>query len=98
MDIIKEMMDLGLGAVLLTEKKAKKLVNELIKKGKLKQKEGKNLMDELIKKGKAEGKDFERRLAQIISAKLSKLDIATKADIRRLENEIKKIKKTSNNR
>jgi len=92
MGIVKEVMDLGLGIMVLTREKTEKIVDELVKRGKLKKNEGKGLVEELIKRGRAEQKDFEKRLSKIISQAYSKLDIATKDDVKKLEKEIKKIK------
>ncbi len=92
MDLLKEMVSLGMGVIVLTREKAEKAVNELVKQGKLKRKEGKDLIEELIKKGSKEAKGLESGFSKMLSSALSKLDIASKKDIRRLENEIEKIK------
>ncbi len=90
MDIIKEVMDLGMGIFVISKKKADKIVKELVKQGKVKQEEAKDLIEELVKRGKAEQKDFEKKISKITSQTLSKLNIATKTDIKRLEGQIRK--------
>ncbi|MDD5729789.1 MAG: polyhydroxyalkanoate synthesis regulator [Candidatus Omnitrophica bacterium] len=92
MDIIKEMMELGLGMLVLTKENAEKITNDLVKKGKLQKKEGKDLLEGIIKKGKAQEKEIEASVAKIVSQTLTKLNVANKADISRLEKEIKKLK------
>lgn len=92
MDIVKEAVEIGLGALVLTREKAEKIANDLVKKGKLKKREGATLFEEIVKKGRAEEKELEASIAKIVSATFSKLNVANKADIRRLENEIKKLK------
>ena len=91
MDIIKEAMELGLGIFILTKKKTEKIVNELVKEGKLKRKEGARLIKKLIERGKVEEKYFEKKFAKAINLTFSKLDIATKGDIRKLEAKIRKL-------
>ena len=92
MDIFKEAVEMGLGALVLTREKAEKISNDLVKKGKLKEREGATLLEEMIKKGKVEEKAIEASIAKIVDTALSKLNVANKADIRRLENEIKRLK------
>ena len=92
MDIFKEAVEIGLGALVLTREKAEKIANDLVKKGKLKKHEGANLLEEITKKGKTEEKAIEASITKIVSTTLAKLNVAKKADIQRLEKEIKKIK------
>lgn len=91
-DILKEAVEIGLGALVLTRERAEKISNDLVKKGKLKKREGASLLEEIVKKGRAEERAIEASIAKIVRATLSKINVANKADIRRLENEIKKMK------
>lgn len=92
MDMIRKAIELGLGALVITSENAEKLTNDLVKKGKLKRHEGRSLIQEMIKKGKAREKKIEADVAKMINKALLKLDLAGKADIRRLEGEIEKLK------
>jgi polyhydroxyalkanoate synthesis regulator phasin len=92
MDLLKKSIELGLGALVITRENAEKVTNDLVKKGKLKKYEGNSLIQEMIKKGKLEEKKIEADVAKIVSKTLVKLDLARKADVRRLEGEIKKLK------
>jgi polyhydroxyalkanoate synthesis regulator phasin len=92
MDIVKEVLDLGLGVLALSKEKAEKLAKELAKKGKLTRKESEVLIKEFIKKGQTQEKNLERTLSRMISGTFSKIDFATKDDIRKLEAQIRKIK------
>ncbi len=92
MDIVKEMLDLGSGIVGLTRQKAEKIVNEMVKEGRLKKEESRNVIEKLISKAATEEKGLEKKLSKAAKAVFAKLDIATKRDIRRLESEINKLK------
>lgn len=92
MDIFKEAVEIGLGALVITREKAEKIAHDLVKKGKLKEHEGASLLKEIVKKGRSEEKEIEAGITKIVRATFSKLNVAYKADIRRLENEIKKMK------
>jgi polyhydroxyalkanoate synthesis regulator phasin len=92
MDLLKKAIELGLGALVITSENAEKVTNELVKKGKLKRHESNTLIQEMIKKGKVQEKKLEVEALKIIKQTLTKLDLASKADVRRLEAEIKKLK------
>lgn len=92
MDMLKKAVELGLGALVITSENVEKATNELVKKGHLKKHEGKSLIKEMIKRGAVQEKKIEVNVARMVSETLLKLDIARKTDIRRLENEIKKLK------
>jgi polyhydroxyalkanoate synthesis regulator phasin len=92
MDVLKKAVELGLGALIITRENVEKVTNDLVKKGKLKRHEGNTLIQEMIKKGKVQEKKIETDVAKIVSKTLTQLNLASKADVRRLESEIKKLK------
>ncbi|MFA6217834.1 MAG: polyhydroxyalkanoate synthesis regulator [Candidatus Omnitrophota bacterium] len=92
MDLLKKAIELGLGALVITRENAEKVTNDLVKKGKLKRHEGNTLIQDILKKGKVQEKKLEAEAAKIFKKTLIKLDLASKADVRRLETEIKKLK------
>jgi len=94
MDIVKEIMDLGLGVLAISKEKAGTILNDLSKKGKLTRKQSKALLQEFVKKGRKEEKELEMKLSKLMHGTLSKFDFATKDDIRRLERQIKAKKKS----
>jgi polyhydroxyalkanoate synthesis regulator phasin len=92
MDMLRRAVELGLGALVITRENAEKVTNDLVKKGKMKRHESNTLMQEMIKKGKVEEKKIEVAAAKMVKETLSKLNLASKADVRRLEAEIKRLK------
>jgi len=92
MDLLRKAVELGLGALVITRENAEKVTNDLVKKGRLKRSESKNLLQEMLKKGEIEEKKIEVEIAKIVKRTLSNLDLASKADVSRLEGEIKKLK------
>ena len=92
MDIIDDVVNLGLGALVFTRERAEKVMNDLVRRGKLTRTESKALLEELVRKGRKESRELEGSLAKLIKTAFSRLDIATKSDIRRLEGEIKKMR------
>lgn len=92
MDILKEMVDLGVGLLMMTQEQVEKMVQQLVRKGKLGEKESKVFMRSLIKKGKTESKHVKKEFTKIAKDIVGGLNFATKDDIRRLEREIARLK------
>lgn len=93
MDVIKEIVDLGMGILTLTQEKAEKIVGELVKKGKIREKESKVLIRALVKKGKIQSEHLKAEVSKITKGVVSGLNLATREDVKRLEKEIVKLKK-----
>jgi len=92
MDMLKKAVEVGLGALIITRENVEKVTKELVKKGKLKRHESNALLQEMVKKGKVQEKKIEADVAKIVSKTLTQLNLASKADVRRLEAEIRKLK------
>ena len=90
--MLREAIDVGLGALVLSREKAEKLAKDLVKKNKLQKNEGERLIKELKLKGKMQEKAIASAISKIMKEAFSQLNIASKADIIRMEKEIKKLK------
>lgn len=93
MNILKNLMHLGLGTFAVTKEKAETLANELIKKGEITKGEGKKLIDHLVIKGKKNKKEIESHIEKTLKTNLHKLNIPTKKEVNELKAEIKALKK-----
>lgn len=93
MDILKELFDLGMGTLALTQEKAEKAIKALIKKGKLEEKEGRELVEALIKRGRIERMGLEKKISKLAQRVTRELNFATKEDLRKLKKEIDQLKK-----
>ncbi len=73
---VKKLMDKGfllsVGLASVAKSKAEKLVNELIRKGKLNEQQGKKLFMDLIKKSKDEKKRIEAKFRRVSVKKAKK--------------------------
>ncbi|MDD4955827.1 MAG: hypothetical protein PHP17_07325, partial [Candidatus Omnitrophica bacterium] len=92
MDLLRDTFNLGLGALVFSKEKADKIVSQLVKKGSLKRNEGRKLVKEIVKKGEIERINLEKGLVKIIEQTVSKLNVAAKSDIRRLEKDIRQLR------
>ena len=89
----------GIGLITQGSKEMKKLVDDLIKRGKISSKEGEKLLKDLLKKGEEARKDFSDKLHKGAEDVLGSADIATKEDIEKLTKRVaaleKRLKSTS---
>ncbi|MBN1899387.1 MAG: hypothetical protein JW827_11465 [Spirochaetes bacterium] len=91
-DLGKKLIELGLGALVLTKEAVKKTVVELEKQGKIGQKEAQKLFNELIKKGEAAKSDLDKKIQKGLENALKKMNLATKKEVDDLKAEITKLK------
>jgi len=92
MDLLRKAVELGLRSLAMPSENAEKITNELVKKGKLKRYESNSIIKDMIKKGEAQEKKIELEIGKMVKKTLLTLEIASKNDVRRLENEIKRLK------
>ncbi|MCC6443532.1 MAG: hypothetical protein IT210_08780 [Armatimonadetes bacterium] len=88
MGLIGKSIDFGLGAALLTAEKARELVDDLVKRGKVAKEDSEGVLSDLLSKGRQEREDIQKMVTNEIRTALSKMDIATAEDLRRLERRI----------
>ena len=96
MSVVKSLLNLGLGALVMTKEKVEEVVNELVKKGEIGQEEGKELINDLMEKGEKSKKEIEDQIEKTVKGVLGKLDISTKKEIEELKSEIEELKKKLN--
>jgi len=91
-ELIKKALSLGVGITITSKEKVEKVVEELVKKGEIAPSESKELLSRLIQRGEDEQTELKRIVREQLQHLLVELNIATKDDIIRLENQIKEIK------
>ena len=96
MSVLKDLVNLGLGALVVTREKVEEVVNELVKKGEVGQEEGKKLVEELIEKGKKSKKELEAQIEKIVKGATEKLDLPTRKELNGLKSEIEQLKEKLN--
>ena len=91
--LLRKLILSGIGAFALTQEKIEEIVEELAKRGEIAWGEKEDLLGELIKKGKEQKVEVEKRIAEKVEEILSRVNIATKSDIERLEKKIDELGK-----
>jgi len=88
--MFKEIVFTGIGASTLMREKIEKELKILEKKEKIKKDDLQDFLKSLEKKGKKEDKKIKREIKSMLKSLTNDLDLATKKDLRKLKNEIKK--------
>ncbi len=79
-----------------TQEQAKKIADELVKRGELSQEESKEFVKEMYEKGKETKLELEQLINTKTKEVLGELNLATKEDIQRLEQRIANIENQKN--
>jgi len=92
-ELLKKLILAGIGALELTREKAEEVIEELFKRGKIVYQEKKNLLQELAKRGEEQKERLEKVVEKVVERVISRTTIATKNDIKKLEEKLEKLEK-----
>lgn len=87
-DLLERMFLLGVGAFALTKEKVDDAVEDLVARGRISQEEGNDLMSEIGNRGTEQRDMVSRFMQEQFDKLLAGANIATKADVERLEADI----------
>ncbi len=87
-DVLERMLEIGLGAALLTREAATKFVDDMVKRGSMTREEGKHLFDDMMEKGKQQKQRMDEMVAEMVERVLTRSDIARRSQIEALERRI----------
>lgn len=85
MDSFKKVFLAGVGALSLSKDKAKKIVEELIAEGKVKETEGRRLAKEMLERAEVVKKDVEKHVKTHVDSALSKVNVTTQEQLKKME-------------
>jgi len=85
-DVMDTLLALGLGALSMTREKAKKIVDELVKRGEVKLEESKELIDRMVARGEEERAELRKLIKEELER--AKSGLATRKDIEELSAKI----------
>ncbi len=87
-DMFDRMVELGLGAALLTREAATKLVDDMVKKGSMTREDGHRVLNEMVEKGREQKQRMEEVVAEVVDRVLTKSDLARRSQIEELERRV----------
>jgi polyhydroxyalkanoate synthesis regulator phasin len=87
-ELLEKTVELGLGAALLTKDAAKKLVDDLVRRGAMTKEEGSKLVSEMLEKGKGQKEKMEALISETVERVLRKADLARRSSFEELEKRV----------
>ena len=87
-DVLDRMVELGLGAALLTKEATDKLVDDMVKRGAVTREDGKKLLGEMVEKGRLQKERMDEVIVETVSRMLEKADLARRSQVEALEKRI----------
>jgi polyhydroxyalkanoate synthesis regulator phasin len=84
---------LGIGIAALTREKAEEIVNELVETGDLSEDDGKKMVKDLMSSSSKHKSALEKKIEDEVKKAATKLNLASKDDIKRLERKIAALEK-----
>jgi polyhydroxyalkanoate synthesis regulator phasin len=84
-DVLERVLEIGLGAALLTREAATKFVDDMVKRGSMTREEGKHLFDEMMEKGKQQKQRMDELVAEMVERVLARSDLARRSQLEALE-------------
>ena len=86
--LLEKLMYAGVGAVALTEEKAREIVSELEKKGHVTGDESKKMVKELVEKGKQHSEEIRKTISTEVKKVMDGLHVVKKEDFDSLRKEV----------
>ncbi|MDK2893018.1 hypothetical protein [Methanohalophilus sp.] len=90
-DYMKKLGLFGIGVYALTEEKIDEYVRELIESGAINREEGKKYVTELIERKNKQQEELEEKISSKVKETFGKTELATKEEIKALEDKITKL-------
>ncbi len=90
-ELIKKTVLAGVGLAFMTKEKAEVAAKKIVREAKIAEGEGKKFVDDLLKKSEEARKSVEKLVDTAVHTAVTKLDIPTRADIKKLEARIREL-------
>ena len=88
---LKKSIEKGVDFAFMNAEKLAQAAKDLAKENKLTKEEAKKLYDVLLKKSEEARKNVENEVQTLVKATLKKMNVVTQADLKKLEDRIKKL-------
>jgi polyhydroxyalkanoate synthesis regulator phasin len=93
LDLLRRATLAGIGALTLTEERARKLVDELVEQGRMSQEEGEGIIREMMAKTEASREEWEDRLRDMVQEVFRKMDLVPRKDLELVEEQLRLVEK-----
>lgn len=93
LDFFRKAALAGIGAVTLTEERARKIVEELVEQGRVSRDEGENLIKDMLAKAETSRTEWEGRIHEMVQETFRKMDLVPRGDLQMLEEQLRVLEK-----
>ncbi len=90
---IEKLMTAGLGALSVTREKAEKLFDECLRRGEVKKEQRSHFVQDVLDAAEKARKDVREFIGEHVEKAVAKMNLATRADVARLEEKIEQLRK-----
>jgi polyhydroxyalkanoate synthesis regulator phasin len=91
LDIIRKAALAGIGAITLTEERARKLVDELVEQGRVSREEGEAMVKDMATKTESAREEWEGRIRDMVQEGFRKMELVPRHDLELLEQHLRKL-------
>lgn len=93
LDFIRKATLAGIGALTLTEERARRLVDELVEQGRVSKEEGETLVREMLAKTESSRDEWDARIREMVQEAFRKMDLVPRKDLSLLEEQLRLLEK-----
>jgi polyhydroxyalkanoate synthesis regulator phasin len=90
-DLMRKAMLVGIGALTLSEERARAVVEELMEQGKVSKEEGQALVKEMREKAETSRKEWEAKMRDAVQDGLRRIDVVVRSDYEALEKKVEEL-------
>ena len=88
LDFVRKATLAGIGALTLSEERARKLVNELVEQGRMSREEGEGVFRDIVSKAEASREEWETRVREMVQDAFRKVDLVPRKDLELVEEQL----------
>ncbi|MBI5014687.1 MAG: hypothetical protein HZB55_04255 [Deltaproteobacteria bacterium] len=92
-DFIRKAALAGIGALTLTEERARRLVDELVEQGRMSREEGEGLMKDMLSRMDTSRAEWETRVRDMVQEGFRKMDLVPRKDLHALQEQVRILEK-----
>jgi polyhydroxyalkanoate synthesis regulator phasin len=93
MDTIQKAMYLGLGAISLTKEKAEGIIDDLVKRGEMKEQDRRKMVEQLLKEGKTQKGMIEENVSALVQKTMGDMGLPTRKEFKNIVKRLDGIEK-----
>jgi polyhydroxyalkanoate synthesis regulator phasin len=93
LDTLRKAALAGIGALTLTEERARKLLDELVDQGRMSREEGESLFKDIMAKTESSRDEWEGRIRDMIQEVFRKMDLVPRQDLEVVEEQLRTLQK-----